>query len=223
MPAFYVLLLCVCLANPVFAQTFHATPGVLLEREVQLEQANECYIHFNNPSGDTLRLRWRQLDISLPDAWDVDACDYGSCYIGIPSNALMNVVYDTIHPYLKLIVQPGATPGAAWLCFRVYEEGNPDNFEDIYFSLFTPGTSGTNTITDQSVRAYPNPARDFLFLENNQYTTLPARLTDSFGRIVWQATLLPAANERIPVLDWPAGLYFLQTGRKTQKIVVGNK
>lgn len=46
MPIRSFLILCVCFANQLFAQTFHASPAPLLVQELQFEQANECYIYF---------------------------------------------------------------------------------------------------------------------------------------------------------------------------------
>ncbi len=147
-------------ANTIFAQSFQPLPAPLLEKEVAFEQANECYIFFDNPSGDTLQLRWRRFDVSAPEDWVIDLCDYGLCYAGIPANGTMNPVYDTIQPYLKLIVQPGTTAGAAWLHFRVFEKDHESNYVDVFFSLHTPGTTSANEPEKLNFSVFPNPASD---------------------------------------------------------------
>ena len=201
-------------------QTFQPVLSPLLSQEVHLEQANECYIYLQNPSGDTLRLKWRQLEMSLPAGWDIDLCDYGTCYIGVPPNGSMNPVYDTVQPYLKLIVQPGTTPGMAWCWFRVQEVDNSANFLDVYFSLFTPGVTGTVAVEEPSIQVFPNPARDFLVIDHPAARTVAARLVDVTGRTVWQADMAPQAQTRISVAGWPAGLYFLQMGKQTRRVVI---
>ena len=120
--------------NLVLGQTFMADPEAVLTKELQFNLANECYIYFTNPSGDTLHLRWRMIESNLPDSWVADLCDYGTCYSGIPSNGLMSPVYDTIQPYLKLIVQPGENAGACWIWFRAYENGNQTNYADVFLT-----------------------------------------------------------------------------------------
>ncbi len=210
----------VCLASVVSAQTFFATPDALLVKEVQFEQANECYIYFENPSGDSLQLHWRLVESNLPEAWDADLCDYGLCYIGIPSNGLMSTVYDTIQPYLKLIVQPGNVPGATWIWFRVYEEGNQDNFVDVFYSLHTPGTLSTFTQPESALQAYPNPTSGQLFLDNKQSSPQRSRIANTNGQLMWQGMIPASSVEQIGVGEWPNGLYFLQTENRTQKIVV---
>ncbi len=216
----WLLFLCVCLVNISFAQTFNPIPGPVLVKEVQFDQANECYIYFNNPSGDSLRLRWRLVESNLPQAWDADLCDYGLCYIGIPSNGLMSTVYDTIQPYLKLIVQPGNAPGATWIWFRVNEEGNLANFVDVFFSLHTPGTLSTSTQNEPELQVYPNPVSEQLILENLQSGSILSRITNTDGRLVWQGVIPANSQDRIMVGDWPAGVYFLQHGNRVHKVIV---
>ena len=219
-PGVLALLLSFPLYSPLSGQTFHPASAPLLTQEVALEQANECYLYLNNPSGDTLYLKWRQLELSIPDGWDIDLCDYGLCYIGIPLNGTMNPVFDTIQPYLKLIVQPGTTPGAAWCWFRVQEVDNATNFVDLYFSLFTPGTTQTGTADLTAIRVFPNPAQNFLRIDHQGLRTFPARLSDVTGRTVWQNDVLPNAQTHIDLAGWSAGVYFLQMGNQTRRIVV---
>lgn len=215
--AFFLLFL----VNAAYAQTFFPLPGPVLEKEVEFEQANECFIFFQNPSGDTLQLRWRILSESIPPDWTIDLCDYGLCYIGIPPNGTMNPVYDSIQPYLKLIVQPGTTPGAAWLWFRVFEKDNQENFTDAYFSLHTPGTTGVSVPQKTSLKVFPNPASDWLFVENNDEKKSTARLLSAEGQQVWSGVLLPRFQSTIDLRVFPAGIYFLQTDdQQLQKILI---
>jgi hypothetical protein len=220
MPIRSLLILCVCFANQLFAQTFNSTPAPLLVQELQFEQANECYIYFDNPGGDSLRLRWRLIESNLPAEWDADLCDYGWCYIGIPSSGLMSTVYDTIQPYLKLIVQPGTNPGTTWIWFRAFEDGNQANFEDVFFSLHTAGTLRTNTPETAVLLAYPNPANETLHLQNtSQHNTL-ARIFNANGQVRWQGEIPPQSMQTIPVNDWPSGFYMLQNGSLRQPLLL---
>ncbi len=201
-------------------QTFFATPEAVLHQELQFEMANECYIYFDNPSGNSLQLHWRLVESNLPELWDVDLCDYGTCYIGIPSNGLMNPVQDTIQPYLKLIVQPGTNAGSTWIWFRVYEEGNPDNFQDVFYSLHTPGTLSTQTPLNEGVAVCPNPASVWIQLENKQEIAQPVQIFDSRGQRIWGDELPAKSDQQISTHAWPSGVYVLQSGKNRQKIIV---
>ncbi len=213
----FFLLFC---ANTVFAQTFQPIPDPVLETEVAFEQANECYIFFDNPSGDTLQLRWRQIEVNAPEGWTIDLCDYGLCYVGIPANGTMNPVYDTIQPYLKLIVQPGTTAGAAWLWFRVFEKDHDTNYTDVFFSLFTPGTTNANEPSKAPLLVYPNPASEYLYIENQEDKSHLARLLNSDGRLVWVQTVQPKGFAMVDVMAYSEGFYFLQYGQQFHKILI---
>ena len=222
MRLFSALFFFVMLAKTAFGQTFFPTPAPLLEQEVAPELANECFIFFENPGGDTLRLKWRKVEINFPEDWAIDLCDYGTCYTGIPAQGLMNAVFDTVQPYLKLVVQPGTTPGSGWLWFRVFEENNPDNFADVFFSLHTPGITATNDGVRSGLRIFPNPVTDVLFLENPVGSPVPARLYDAAGGLKWQGVLPPGERAALPLNTWPAGPYLLQTPGKTRVILHTN-
>ncbi len=201
------------LAGTLSAQTFFPIPGALLSQAVAFEQANECYIHFNNPSGDSLRLRWRLLERSLPDGWDADLCDYGLCYEGIPPNGTMNPIYDTIMPYLKLIVQPGSNAGAGWVWFRVYELGNSGNFQDVYFSVYTPGTlSLSSPEKNEGISVFPNPAKDVVYLSNPSSHPIQATFFNFQGQEVVLVDIAPQAQTAVDVAHWAKGLYWVKSG-----------
>ena len=220
MRLYWLMLLLFCRLPAASGQSFVANPGPLLQQAVQPELANECYIFFDNPSGDSLQLRWKSVETSAPTGWTIDLCDYGACYTGIPASGLMNTATGNTQAYLKLIVQPGNTPGDAWLWFRVWEEGQTANFQDVFFSLYTPGTTSATAPGSSYLRVSPNPATDFLLLQNDGTQALPAQLTDVLGRRRWSAILLPQQQVQIAVDTWPAGAYFLQTPGRTQRLLL---
>ncbi|MCB0532159.1 MAG: T9SS type A sorting domain-containing protein [Lewinellaceae bacterium] len=214
------LLLFYCCSLSVEAQSFQATPGPLLSQVVKLEQANECYLFFENTSSDSIQLRWKRLDMSFSPEWTVDLCDFGLCYVGIPASGTMSPSSATEQPYLKLIVQPGATPGAAWFWFRVWETGNPAAFEDVYFSLYSPGVTSLSHIEPmQNIQVFPNPATTQLNLENQSRNSTTAQIVDAQGRLVWDGELPGLQRKQIDCSNWSAGPHFLLANNKTYTIL----
>ncbi|HND89746.1 MAG TPA: T9SS type A sorting domain-containing protein [Saprospiraceae bacterium] len=194
------------------AQRFQPLPGPLLVQEVQLEAANECVIYFENLSGDSLRLRWRSGEVSKPDEWNIDLCDYGQCYTGVPASGTMNPVSGPTRAYLKLIVQPGTVPGQAWLWFRVWELGEDSTYADVYFSVHTPGIVSTGMAATQELEwlLYPNPAQDVLSLQHFGHgPEAYLRIWASSGQPMWAGQLAVGCGQTLPVGHWPRGLYFV--------------
>ena len=219
MRALWLSTLLFFLARSVFTQTFFPSPDPVLEQEVQPEQANECYIFFENASGDTLQLRWKAIETNFPEQWDIDLCDFGACYVGIPATGLMNPAVGAEQPYLKLIVQPGNTPGVAWLWFRVAEAGEPNHFADVFFSLHTPGVTAAGEAPLPLVRLFPNPASGPVWLKNLQDLTVQVRLLSVGGQYFWSGTLLPLQQHALDLSAWPAGTYYMLAAGKTYPVI----
>jgi hypothetical protein len=221
---FCLFAFCFFVQKQGFAQTFQPAPGPLLVSEVAFEQANECTIFFDNPSGNLLQLRWRSGEVSKPDGWDIDLCDYGLCYSGIPASGTMNPIWGNTQAYLKLIVQPDTVAGAGWLWFRVLEAGNDSNYVDVYFSLHTPGTSSLPALGagPAALRVFPNPASDAIFLKNVfAQKTARARVLSAEGALRWEGEIPAGETATVGTSNWPRGIYFVQTtGTAPQKVVL---
>lgn len=204
----------------VTAQNFEPVGGALLVQEVQPELANECYIYFDDFSEDTLHLQWQLEEVSTPEEWDIDLCDYGVCYTGIPPAETMLPAPGWEQPYLKLVVQPGLVSGSAWLWFRVFPAGQPDLYRDVYFSLYT---SGVTTVQEpgnsQFISIFPNPAADFFIVKRDNDLQTPARLLDVSGKSVW-AGMLNSAQTQIFLPDLNAGIYFFETAQIRKTVII---
>lgn len=208
--------------HQLYCQTFTAEPGVLLEKSINLNAANECYIHFeDNNSIDSLYLKWRLVESSIPPGWTIDLCDYGTCYIGIPSGKKMQPAPDTVQPYLKLLASPGNIPGEAWLWFRVTNVYDPADFLDVYYDLFTLGITGTNAQQGQSERVFfPNPVSDFLFSNNTYNQAGNVQILGIDGRVYYNGPL--TRNTPIDVKSWPTGSYIFNSNDAHQLIMVSH-
>lgn len=207
------------------AQTFFPLPGVVLEQEVLPNLANECYIHFeDNVNTDSLHLKWRLADATIPQGWDISLCDYGTCYSNIPPGKTMLPAYDTIQPYLKLVVLPNAVAGSAWIWFRVSRVGDDTDFQDVYFEVHTPGfVSSSTPFLEQGIKIWPNPVSNILYVQQNLDTrlnTYPTTICASTGQIMWTGKLneLSEINTR----NWSSGIYILKSTFFTKTFIVNN-
>lgn len=203
------------------AQSFFPLPGAVLEQEVLPNLANECYIHFeDNLNTDSLHVKWRLADALIPQGWDISLCDYGACYSDIPPGKTMLPAYDTIQPYLKLVVLPNAVAGSAWIWFRVSKVGNDTDFQDVYFEVHTPGfVSSSTPFLEQEIKIWPNPVSDILYVQQSSRTAAnavggganlhPAAVYSSTGRVVWNGILNELSE--IDTKNWSSGIYILKS------------
>lgn len=119
-------------------------------------------IDFPNASGDSLALSWRFIDGGWTEGWDVNLCDLGECYTGVPGDADMLTMGAEGAGYLKLIVNALELEGACVLHFWVWPTGNQDALVNVYFDLRNGGVSfvqnPVHAAREPQWSVYPVPA-----------------------------------------------------------------
>lgn len=222
-----VILLTACLllfsTGKIMAQPIVAVPSATVEQEVELNLANEIYIYFENPGPDSMRLRWKRLEYNKPESWTVDLCDYGYCYVGVPSTGTMNPIADPEMPYLKLIVQPGQTAGSAMYKFRVYLLPEELIYIDVTFILVS-GVSNFNSpgFLDDQIKLYPNPVKHQLFIESDQASVKNIALYDFMGKYIPISIERAGGGISIDVQHLQTGPYVLKIGISSIQILKTN-
>ncbi len=192
------------------AQSIQPLPSDSIHAMVILGQANEVIIEFANPGPDSLHLRWKLLESDMEAGWDIDLCDHGNCYTGIPSTAVMAPAPPGTNPYLKLIVQPGATPGVAMLSFRVYLVQDLNQAQTVKFQLSAFSTTMTSQAAPAALKVFPNPVIDQLFLHYQGEAPLPwVRVIGSDGYQVGPLYPVIRGLRSIDVSSWPLGTHYI--------------
>ena len=78
--------------------------------------------------------------------------------------------------------------------------------------------TGIDELTGNSVRIYPNPFETEFTIQRSGNTTTTAYLTDVTGKLLNTFTLTES-NATINMENYAAGIYFLNTGNQTFKLV----
>lgn len=72
------------------------------------------------------------------------------------------------------------------------------------------GTASTKLVKQMNTVVYPNPVSDVLTIENKESETLQIRLTNAQGLTVYEGSIRSFGTERLSVVDYASGVYFLQ-------------
>ena len=84
---------------------FGITPTDSLTSEFPTDSLTRIFqIDFPNETPDSLGLTWRWIDGGWTEGWDVNLCDLGECYTGVPTDADMLPMPPEGTGFLKLIV-----------------------------------------------------------------------------------------------------------------------
>lgn len=73
--------------------------------------------------------------------------------------------------------------------------------------------------TENRVRIYPNPAKDHVFIDLDFQGLKDLRVINSFGQEMFQQKDIHAKTS-IPTAAWAPGLYFIQVGNLSKKLLV---
>ncbi len=95
-----------------------------------------------------------------------------------------------------------------------------------YWSAFTnfieEETLAINETETNNFTVYPNPANNVLYVESQNFASLPAptyRITNLLGQTVLLGHIY-AEKQRIDIADLSKGLYFITAGKQTEKLVI---
>lgn len=217
-PRFLLILTVVFCVHMAEGQQFAALPAEAVNFEVAPNLANECFIYIENQTDSALHLKWRTSFREIPAGWDIDLCDYGACYGGIPSQGQMIPVAAGQQGYLKLIVQPGLILGSGAVHFLVFDSLAPTAYIEVKFNLSSPGFVSTAQVEAPELLAFPNPFSDRLTL------VAPAAagrflLTDALGNTAMSGWMGSDDPMELNAEALPAGIYFLHFMDKRHRVL----
>jgi hypothetical protein len=80
--------------------------------------------------------------------------------------------------------------------------------------------SGVSSIVEESIRVYPNPATNELYIENVAANIAVITLTDLAGKVVMQVPNNGEKRVKLSVQSLSSGIYILETGMQRVKVMV---
>ena len=183
-------------------------------------------IDFPNETADSLGLTWRYIDGGWTDGWDVNLCDLGECYTGVPSDADMLPMPEGGAGFLKLIVNALEIEGNCFLHFWVWPTDNPDALVNVWFDLHNGGVNAVPLTSSPTADLHPNPCRSgqriVLSMPPNG-NSLPTmqRLTPD-GKLLFCTPEWSDGRWHLSTAGWPPGMYLLRWtgGGRLERLMV---
>ncbi len=174
-------------------------------------------IDFPNESPDSLGLTWRHVGGGWTEGWDVNLCDLGECYTGVPADADMLPMPPDGAGFLKLIVNAYELEGSCFLHFWVWPTGNQDALIDVYFDLRNGGISSVMSTEEGAVpTVFPNPVESgesiviSLSPSEAQKMGRPMQRFGPDGRLQPCSTTCGPAGVTVSTAGWPSGHHWIQ-------------
>lgn len=112
------------------------------------------------------------------------------------------------------------TPGFVILNHNVPIKNSVKNREVWTYMLSTPILATTAEYQEAHFQIYPNPAQDFVMLENLPHAHRNViSVFDSHGREVMKLTNIRSSKLKVNLSQLPNGMYFVRSGTQTRRIV----
>jgi hypothetical protein len=127
---------------------------------------------------------------------------------------MVPIVYGTDDEvYLKLGVNPESIAGHGVISFWLYETNSPDIGDTLTFDITSLGIA--DGIADHSerssIRCYPNPASDLLWLDSEILDNDATKLSiyDTKGTEVYCGSIRTGTQNGVDIRYLPSGSYFV--------------
>ncbi len=187
---FYFILFVLATVN-VNAQNLVYTPEQHRVDTVLAENFEAYDINISTPNPEAITYKWVALSNTLLSSWSYSLCDFGACYVGIPSGT------NTMDPislsqaqagsegFLKINITVGQNYGYGKVVFYVYDQANINRGDTISFEIYWPAPTAVSEIDLlQDVSLYPNPATDKFIIENASGEELTLSIFTLTGQLV---------------------------------------
>jgi hypothetical protein len=183
-------------------------------------------IVITNVSKDTLRLRWRRVEVTRPSKWETRVCDVNDCYDQIVSsnidsrlglNAPLKIAPNA-KSNLILYFLPFGAAGSGKFSIQLMLTSKPDsviatlNYEATIRNLST----STRDLKAESLQIFPNPSSDYFQVKNGSEVEF-IELYNVIGRKVRSYTAEADANYRLNGL--PDGIYLAALLNKKKGVI----
>ncbi len=137
------------------------------------------------------------IDLVNIDSITLDAQNIGASYVWNTGETTQTITVDSTGTYSVTVT---SSAGCATIS-----------------SVVVVNTTSTNTIQLAQVKVYPNPASDYLIIENPDNELAIARITNAYGQLVKTVSL--QRNQKIEVQDLANGFYFIQFQNEENQVI----
>lgn len=195
------------------------------------------YVLFENNTSDTLYMRWKKVFLDVDPlaahgnvGWEIsiqDPTEYHPYGYGLDSAEfyLPTIPTGQTNKFI-LHVKPNGYAGTLHAKYLFYPIDNLADTSSVVLNYEGLEVVSTQEFSDGKIKVEPNPAIDFIKIENLSRSKKEIRLMDVNGKI-WKTDYLEAESTReISTSAFPSGIYFLvfEKEKETviQKIVIQN-
>ena len=206
MKKIYLTLLAVlCIAAVGMAQsTISINPSSVQTPAPAAETDIEAHIDISNLTNEEISVKWNRLTIEIGQGCNTQVCDFNACYAHWIDSKAFNMPADTTGEIILHLVKNAGVECCAIIHLQLWDEGNTADTLTAMFLYNQCASSAGYELPAADVRAFPNPATDFVQLQNAEDVG-QIRIYNMEGKLVSYQHATP--DHQYPVHTFPTGTY----------------
>lgn len=185
----------------------------------------DCKFYAQNNTSTSINLGAKKAEHSIdPDAYHAICfeaqCFSSSVYLAPVTVLLAPMGIDSSFKGVYVYLESNHTPGKYLVSYTLFNNDNPADSAIVYVLYNTiPSTTGiAGTTVQNSIRIYPNPARDMINITSPHKMNGLLTITNSMGAVVYRQMLDDAQTTTIATNNWAAGVYHYSLQSKNERI-----
>ncbi|NOR87000.1 MAG: T9SS type A sorting domain-containing protein [Bacteroidales bacterium] len=209
MKLFFTILLTILIGISQ-AQNFYFEPSPTIEKTIASIDMSDIRIDIIRSNNiDTLYLDYELITNTLPEQWYQAYCDNHGCWGSLPESGSMSPMYEDLHSYITLTINPNYIEGSGVVEYFIYEVGDYENGQLMTFIIHTAGFVWLNEVTSLDIECYPNPIEEKLILHSNE-NIQNVNIFTLTGQTIYRSPPLNSTSLEINAQSWQRGIYFME-------------
>jgi hypothetical protein len=161
-----------------------------------------------NLSNRPIELQWELDKQHLPSEWTVQVCDKNCRNLDSKHNSFVLAPYEIVSNFRVNFTNNGQE-GAGYIDIRLFETQKRSATETMLSFFGAAQSSGAVTAKTANQRVFPNPATDYIMLQDDDNSVKIIEVYNVIGRKVLQYRVGTAA-EKYDISELPLGMYMVR-------------
>lgn len=192
-----------------FAQSYSLVPNDTINIAGMLEDLETLTIQQQNITTDTIQLKWKKINESVPDLWEASVCDNAICYATLQDSGTMNPIYPADYGFVLLHITPHVNYGTAIIRYEVWDIKTPLLRDTLTYILTVNATAKISTFSqgeDIGVKIFPNPSKENFIITTILQNCFQYSITDATGKEI-EKGISNSSIQNISTDKWKNGYY----------------
>ncbi len=196
------------------AQTFNFSTEQHITSVVGEASYQAYEVRFATQEPEDITFKWKRISNTVPEKWTYSLCDYGGCYVGLPSGGQMSFLSKSAMENGEegfLIFNVNLKEyGEGEVRIYVYDSKDINRGDTISIHITYRNFVSLPELSAADFKVYPNPASEKIKIEFPAGSNYTATLYNQIGEAVLAPKVGLSENSEFDLTGLNKGVYYLR-------------